>query len=271
MTSRAAVRRYLAKIAVQHSRAFAITFSARCAEASSPRNDPFDPLIQSIVTNLRLRGEPNAACADVPRKWRGSIVSRCYLSDTRPHHTYFSIVARASCVRSPVCDGASLAPVIRRVIQSIDRNVAVSEVQTMTHLVDSVTANTRFYLLLLGAFAGIALTLAALGIYGVMHYTVTLRTQEIGIRLALGPDATRVVGLVVRQALTVTGVGVGAGAIVALALTRLMSTLLYGVRASDVWTFAVTALVLVAVATIASALPARRATRIDPLSALRAE
>ncbi len=194
-----------------------------------------------------------------------------YLSDMGAHHTFFSIVARAACVRAESCDGAAIAPSIRGVVRSLDRNVAVSQVQTMSQLLDSVTANTRFYLLLLGAFASIALVLAALGIYGVVHYTVTQRTQEIGIRVALGADTRRVVGLIVQQGLAITLIGVGAGAVVAFALTRLMSTLLYGVGASDVWTFAATALLLIGVATVASALPARRATRIDPLRALRAE
>jgi putative ABC transport system permease protein len=170
-----------------------------------------------------------------------------------------------------VCDGASLAASIRGVVRSLDRNVAVSELQTMTQLVESVTANTRFYLMLLGVFAVIAVTLAALGIYGVMHYTVTQRTQEIGIRVALGADARRVVGMVLRQGLRLAAAGVVTGAVAALALTRLMSTLLYGVRPTDALTFATTACLLAAVATIASVLPARRATRIDPLTALRVD
>ena len=141
----------------------------------------------------------------------------------------------------------------------------------MSQVLESVTANTRFYLMLLGVFAVIAVTLAALGIYGVMHYTVTQRTQEIGIRLALGADSRRVVGMVLRQGLVLASVGVVTGAVAAIALTRLMSTLLYGVRPTDALTFAATACLLAAVATIASVLPARRATRIDPLTALRAD
>jgi putative ABC transport system permease protein len=200
-----------------------------------------------------------------------------YLQESRyqtgdgSHVTYFSLVARATCAEPATCDGASLAPSIRGIVRSMDRNVAVSDVQTMMQLLDSVTANTRLYMSLLGVFAGVALTLAAVGIYGVMHYSVTQRTQEIGIRVALGADRRRIMGLVIGQGLVLAGTGVAVGAFTALGLVRMMSALLYGVRATDAWTFTATMLVLIGVATLASALPARRATRIDPLRALRSE
>jgi putative ABC transport system permease protein len=123
----------------------------------------------------------------------------------------------------------------------------------------------------MGSFAAIALLLAAVGIYGVLSYLVARRTHEIGIRLAVGADRSQVLGLVLKQGLMLAGGGIVLGVIAALMLTRLMQSLLYQVRPSDPITFAVVTLVLVAVALIASAVPAYRATRVSPLVALRTE
>jgi putative ABC transport system permease protein len=129
----------------------------------------------------------------------------------------------------------------------------------------------RFNLLFLGAFAVLALALAAIGIYGVLSYTVAQRTSEIGVRMALGAAAGRIVGLVVREGLTLVAVGLVAGTGGALAATRLMSSLLYGVEPTDPATFVAIAAILSAVAFGAACVPAWRAARLDPLAALRAE
>ena len=141
----------------------------------------------------------------------------------------------------------------------------------MTRALDETTADTRLYVVLLGLFAGIALTLAGLGIFGVMHYLVVQRTREIGIRVALGAEPARVVRLVVGEGMRVALAGAIAGIAGALLLTRLMSRMLYGVGATDGLTFAATSALLLGVAVFASYVPARRATRIDPLTALRAD
>jgi putative ABC transport system permease protein len=140
----------------------------------------------------------------------------------------------------------------------------------MTDVVSTALATPRLTGFLLGTFAAIAMTLAAVGIYGVLSYLVARRTHEIGIRLAVGAARSQVMGLVLKQGLTLAGVGIVIG-IGALLLTRLMQTLLYQVRPSDPGTFATVSLVLAMVALLAALLPAYRATRVSPLIALRTE
>ena len=197
--------------------------------------------------------------------------SRSFVTNPATRFAYLTLVARASCDGRPACDAAALTTPIARVVRTIDRNVAVSAVQTMSAVVGTATAESRFYVVLLGTFAAIALALAAVGIYGVMSYSVSRRTHEIGIRIALGAEPSRVLRLVVAQGTRVAAIGAGIGVVAAFGLTRLMSKLLYGVAPSDPVTFVVVTLVLCGVAVVASYLPARRATRIDPLSALRSD
>jgi ABC-type antimicrobial peptide transport system permease subunit len=145
------------------------------------------------------------------------------------------------------------------------------EPRTMASLVRDARASTSFTMVLLGIAAGIALLLGAVGIYGVISYVVSRRTQEIGVRMALGAPAGSVVRGVVRQGMALAGAGVGIGLVGAWAGSRLLASLLYGVSAHDPMTYAVTAAALIGVALVASWLPARRASRIDPVEALRAD
>ena len=141
----------------------------------------------------------------------------------------------------------------------------------MTDVVSTALATSRLTSFLMGAFAVIALTLAAVGIYGVLAYLVARRTHEIGIRLAMGADRSQVVGLVLKQALALTGSGIVAGLLAALALSRAMQSLLYQVGPTDPVTFATVPIALMVVALAGSAIPAFRATRVSPLVALRSE
>jgi putative ABC transport system permease protein len=184
-----------------------------------------------------------------------------------PHPTssYLTYVVRTG------GDPAALAPSLRAAIRSLDRTLPISEVRTMREVVSIANGRARFQTLLLAAFAAAAALLAAVGIYGVMSYAVSLRTREIGVRMALGADPRSVSRLVVGQGMAVALAGAGAGLGAALLLTRLMAGLLYGVRASDPATYACVAAALLAIALVASWVPARRAARIDPTKALRAE
>jgi putative ABC transport system permease protein len=165
----------------------------------------------------------------------------------------------------------TLAAAIRGEVQAIDPNQPVYEIKTMDqYLTESVAAN-RFSVQLLALFAGVALVLAAVGIYGVMSYSVTQKTHEIGIRMALGARQADVLREVVGKGMSLVLAGVGAGLVCAAIVTRLMSSLLFGVSATDPLTFAAVAIVLSAVAMLACYVPARRATRVDPVVALRYE
>jgi putative ABC transport system permease protein len=165
----------------------------------------------------------------------------------------------------------SLIQPVSRAIYSIDKEQALTNVRTMEQVLKESLSGRRFNVTLLLTFAGVALLLAAVGVYGVMNYTVTLRRRELGIRMALGAKRTDVLRLVLRQGLTLTLIGVGAGLISAYALTRLMASLLYGVTATDFLTFGSVSAVLLGVGLAASYVPARRATKVNPTIALRAE
>jgi putative ABC transport system permease protein len=165
----------------------------------------------------------------------------------------------------------ALAPAVQREIRSLDPNQPVSDVRSMNQVMSEWVSRSRFNTLLLGLFAGLATLLSAVGIFGVMNYSVALRTRELGLRLAIGAQPRQVLLLVLRQGLllTVFGVVIGLGA--AFALTRLLSGLLFGVGAVDLSTFTTISFLLVIVSLLACYLPARRAMRIDPLQALRYE
>jgi putative ABC transport system permease protein len=182
-----------------------------------------------------------------------------------PWKRWMTFVARTQ------SEPASLAQAVKQQIWRVDSQLPVSKLKTMNDVAAASFAARRFNMFLLAIFASLALVLSAVGIYGVMSYIVTQRTQEIGIRMALGARTTDVLKLVLRNGMTLTLMGVAIGLAGAFALTRLLTTLLFGVKPTDRATFIAVSMVLVFVALLACYLPARRATKVDPLVALRYE
>jgi ABC-type antimicrobial peptide transport system permease subunit len=165
----------------------------------------------------------------------------------------------------------SLIPTLRAAVRELDRDLPAATVQTMDEIIARSVAERRFLVVLLGAFAAVALALASIGIYGVVSNSVAQRTHEIGVRMALGATRGDVLRLVVSQGMRPALCGLALGLLAALALTRAMRGLLFGVGARDPVTFTAAALLLAAVAVAACYLPARRATKVDPMAALRYE
>jgi putative ABC transport system permease protein len=168
-------------------------------------------------------------------------------------------------------DPMSLAEPIRREVAALDSQQPVAHIATMDQLIETSAAQPRFRTALLGSFAGVALLLSAVGIYGVMAYAVSQRKHEIGIRMALGAERSNVFGMVLRQGAWLAGMGIAIGLVAAAGVTRLLSSFLYGVRARDPFTFVAVALLLLVTALFACCVPARRATGVDPMVALRYE
>jgi putative ABC transport system permease protein len=168
-------------------------------------------------------------------------------------------------------DPQQLAGTVRQTVRSLDPTLPVYDLKTMAQWLDELIAQPRVGTTLLGVLAAIALLLAAVGIYGMISYTVAQRTAEIGVRLALGAPPRDVLRLIVKQGMRPAIAGIAVGIVGAWVATRLIRGLLFGVSATDPLTFAGVVLFLVAVALLAAYLPARRATRVDPMIALRAE
>jgi putative ABC transport system permease protein len=170
-----------------------------------------------------------------------------------------------------VTEPLALAAGARRAINAVNNTVPAYQVSTLEQRVDSLLATRRFQALLLSLFAATGVLIAAIGIYGLMRYVMTERKREIGIRMAVGASARDVVVMVLREGLLLSMIGLFIGVVVALGLTGMMRTLVYGVSTTDPLTFAVASLVMVFVAAVACSEPAFRAARVDPLVALRYE
>ncbi|MGH9936033.1 MAG: ABC transporter permease, partial [Blastocatellia bacterium] len=204
------------------------------------------------AVGLESEANPEMYLTYLQNPWRGM-----------PSRPYMTLVGRAmSLVARNSVDPTSLAAAIRRAVAAVDKDQPVTAVATMEGLMASSGAPRRFNLLLMGLFAAVALALAAVGLYGVMSYGVSRQTREIGIRMALGAQVGAVLRSVVWQGMKLVAIGLACGLAAAVALTRLMNTLLFGVSATDPLTFAVIALLLAAVALLACYLPARRATKV---------
>jgi putative ABC transport system permease protein len=245
----------------------AVVISESLAQRKFPDQDPLGKRVQigpqdrPWYTIVGVVGDVKQASLAAPQSDAAYITSAQWPFADNP----MSLVVRA---RS---DAAMLAPAIRKAIWSVDKDQPIVRVATMDNLLAATAAERRFALILFEAFGLVALVLAATGIYGVLSGSVTERTREIGVRLALGAQRRDVLGLILRQGIRLTLSGIGIGLLAAWAVTRLLTGLLYGVSATDPLTFALIPVLLAGVALIACWIPARRATRVDPLVALRYE
>ena len=189
----------------------------------------------------------------------------CYVPATQTPFDGFTLV-----LRTPL-SGASLATGVKDAVASLDRSVPVYEVRTLDDYVGRSMEQDKFITLMLGIFAGVALLLTLVGLYGVLAYSVQQRTHEIGVRMALGAQESNVLRLVLSQGLLLTLLGVAAGVVGALATTPLIRAELFGIGSADPATYLALTMLLAAVAMAAGWVPARRATRVDPMVALRYE
>ncbi len=226
------------------------------------RNPPTWMTIIGVSANAR---QSDWAAEPSPEVYLAALQNRDFLGETGSHISYITLVARTA------GDPAELAVAVKNLVGSFDRNLPVSEVFTMDRVVADANAQPRFEMLLLGVFAAVALLLAAVGIYGVMNYSVSRRTREIGIRVSLGASRADVLRMVLGQGMIQAAVGAAVGVAGTLVLSRFIAKMLYGVPPTDSLTFSGVALVLGGAALLASGAAARKAIRIEPMVALRSE
>jgi predicted permease len=251
--------RFLTEQDVEARPTRSVLIDEKFAQRFWPREDPvgkqvwFDP--KEKMTIVGVVGMVRQYGLDV----EGRIV--VYFPGGRPQY----LVARTS------GNPAAAANAIVQAIHAVDATVPVYNIRTMDERMYDSIARQRFSTIMLGAFAVFALILAAVGVYGVISYLVTQGTHDLGVRIALGAQRGNIVGLVVRQGMELAGLGIAAGMVGAFLLTKVMASLLFGVSARDAVTFSVVPVVLAGIAAVASFVPARRATRVDPIVALREE
>lgn len=245
-----------------------VVISEKTAKHYWPNEDP-----------IGKRLKPGATTSDTPWRTVIGVVKDVRQNDfiAEPKmQMYFSyrqmkaLVANALVLRTSV-DPLSLATSVRNAIWAVDKDQPVANMDSMEHIVADAVARQRFSMLLLAVFAGLALVLAAVGIYGVMSYSVAQQTREIGIRIALGAQRRDVLRMTVKEGLKLVGAGLLIGLISGFVLTRVMASLLFGISATDPVTFGIICVVLLTVAALASYIPALRATTVDPMVALRAQ
>jgi putative ABC transport system permease protein len=252
-----------------------VVINQRAAQKYWPGQDPvgqrisFDsdtanpPTWLTVIGVVKDAKQRDWAAKPYPEAYLAAFQNSDFLGSPASHSAYITLVVRAA------GDPAALAPAIKDTVWSFDHNLPITQIVTMDSVVADANAQPRFEMLLLGVFAIVALAMAAVGIYGVMSYTVSRRTHEIGIRVSLGASHGDILLLVVRQAMALAATGLIIGVAGALLLSHLMSKLLYGVLPTDPATFASVAILLMIVALVASYIPARRAMRVDPMIALR--
>ena len=250
-----------------------VVINERAARAYWPGENPIGKRIRltdektwlTVVGVAADAKQLDWAAAPMPEIYLAALQNLDFLNETGAHMAYITLVLRSA------DDPGDLAAAVKQTVWSFDRNLPISEVSTMERVVANANAQPRFEMFLLGVFASIALVLAAVGIYGVINYSVSRRKREIGIRMSLGATRTSVIRMVMRQGIVQALTGTAAGIAGALLLSKLMAKMLYGVQPTDLPTFAAVSVVLIAAALLASWIPARKAARIEPTEALRGE
>ena len=250
-----------------------VVVSQEFAKRYFPNEDPIGKRVKFGITHdtaatgqgeAQVRGEIVGIVGDVKQQ---DLATPAYPTAYAPFNTFaigfFSVVVRTD------ADSRAVAGGIKRAVRDVDADLPIYSLSTMEQAVSDSVSQPRFYMVLLGAFAGIALLLAALGIYGVISYTVSQRTRELGIRVVLGATRQKIVRLVIGQGVWMAGVGVVLGLAASLALTRALASLLFGVEKLDPVTLSIAPVTLMAVALLGCYLPARRAAKVDPVIAMR--
>jgi putative ABC transport system permease protein len=240
------------------------------AEKLFPNEDPIGKRIRPYVDPAYNSDEKLVEIVGVVANVRygrleEAIEPDIYVSSLQPTDGAQTLIIRTR------VDPAAITAAVRREVSALDRNVPLTAIQTMRERAAEVTSRTRFIAVLLGLFAGLALALSGIGIYGVMAYSVSARTREVGIRMALGAQTGDVLRLALGDGLKLIAAGLALGACAAVAALRVLQTQLYDVRATDPLTLAAVALLLAGAGVLACYIPARRATKVDPLTALRHE
>jgi putative ABC transport system permease protein len=227
-----------------------------------------DPIGQHVLMPWgdTLRGRIVGVVGDVHHAALDSLPrTTVYWAMAQFPSSFMTVVLRAN------GDPLRAVPSIRETVRRIDPGLPLADLKPMSEYVGDSVARRRFFTTTLGVFAAVALVLAMVGLYGALAFSVSQRTQEIGVRVALGAQRDAVLRMVLREGLRVTLFGLAAGAVTAFAATRVLSTMLFGVGPRDLTTFGVTAVALVLIAVVASYVPARRALAVDPVEALRRE
>jgi len=226
--------------------------------------------VVGVVEDVRNESPDRDPNPDIFIDYRQLLALQQRWGDSPRRQDEMSIGFLSFAVRTSGEPGAA-APAIGRLVRTVDPNAGVDAIIPMDRLVASSVARQRFYAVILGVFAGVAGLLAAMGIYGVLAYAVSRRTHEIGIRMALGAQRAQVLALVLRRGVLLASVGIVLGLVVAAAGTRLLQGMLFGITPLDPFTFVAVSLLFGLVAALACYVPARRATNVDPMAALRSE
>lgn len=231
---------------------------------------PVQVTVAGVVDNMRQKAVGEDAYPEIFVHYRQLLFLMEGWPDLKSRQDEWAIGFLSFAIRT-AGDPLLAVPTVRQLVSNIDPNIGIDAILPVSHLVASSLARQRFYAVMLGVFAGVAGLLAAIGVYGVLAYTVVQRTHEIGVRMALGAQRRQVIGLVLGKGLVLTMAGVSIGLVAAAAGARSLQSLLFGIQAVDPQTFAVVGLGFALVALLASYLPARRATKVDPMVALRVD